>query len=68
MKWEVAESRKALDQGIVLLKEKGMTVTDLTPDELAKFRELTKPVYDKYAPKVGPQVVKSFEDAVAKAK
>jgi len=60
MKWEVAESRKAL--------EKGVTVTDLTPAELAKFRELTKPVYDKYAQKVGPQVVKSFEEAVAKAK
>jgi len=68
MKWEVAESRKALDDGIKLLKEKGVTVTDLTPAELAKFRELTKPVYDKYAQKVGPQVVKSFEEAVAKAK
>jgi tripartite ATP-independent transporter DctP family solute receptor len=68
MKWEVAESRKALDVGIKTLKEKGMTVTDLTPAELAPFRELTKPVYEKYAPKVGPQVVKSFQDAVAKVK
>ncbi len=68
MKWEVAESRKALDAGIKTLKEKGVTVTDLTPEQLAKFREMTKPAYDKYAQKVGPQVVKSFEEAVAKAK
>ncbi len=67
MKWQVGESRKSLTEGIGLLKSKGMTVTDLTPQELAKFRELTKPAYEKYSKKVGPDIVKAFEDVVAKS-
>jgi tripartite ATP-independent transporter DctP family solute receptor len=68
MKWQVGESRKSLTEGIGFLKQKGMTVTDLTPEQIAKFRELTKPVYEKYAQKVGKDVAKSFEDEAAKAK
>jgi tripartite ATP-independent transporter DctP family solute receptor len=67
MKWQVAESRKSLTEGIGFLKSKGMTITDLKPDQLAKFRELTKPVYEKYAQKVGKDIVKAFEDEVAKS-
>lgn len=67
MKWQIAESRKGLDEGIEFLKSKGMTVTDLTPQQLAAFKQVTKPVYDKYAQKVGPDMVKAFEEAVAKA-
>jgi len=66
MKYQKEISRKGLTEGIELLKQKGMTVTDLTPDEIKAFKDKVKPVYDKYAQKVGLDIVKGFEDAVAK--
>ena len=69
MKYQKEISRKGLTEGIEMLRtEKGMVVTDLTPEQLKPFQELVKPVYDKYAEKVGSNIVKAFEDAVATAK
>lgn len=68
MKWQIAESRKGLTEGIDFLKQKGVTVTDLTPEQMAVFKEQTRPVYDKYASKVGTDVVKAFEEAAKTAK
>lgn len=65
MKYQVEISREGLGEGIEFLKEQGMEVTDLTPEQLAAFRELTKPVYDKWAQDVGLDIVKAFEEAVA---
>lgn len=35
------------------LKEKGVTVIDLTPEELAKFKATQKTVWDKFEPEIG---------------
>ena len=61
-------SREGTDKGVAFLKEKGMEVYEPTPEELAAFREATKPAFDTWAAKVGPDLVKSFQDAVASAK
>ena len=37
----------------------------LTPEQLDAFRERTKPVYDKWVPNIGQDLVKVFEEAVA---
>lgn len=60
-------SREATDSGVEFLKEKGMEIHEPTPEELAAFREATKPAFDTWAEKVGPELVKSFQDAVASA-
>ncbi|MBA4491288.1 DctP family TRAP transporter solute-binding subunit [Paracoccus sp. S1E-3] len=60
-------SREGTDKGVAFLKEKGMEVYEPTPEELAAFREATKPAFDTWAAKVGPDLVKSFQDAVASA-
>ncbi len=60
-------SREGTDKGVAFLKEKGMEVYEPTPEELAAFRDATKPAFDTWAAKVGPDLVKSFQDAVASA-
>ena len=60
-------SREGTDKGVAFLKEKGMEVYEPTPEELAAFRDATKPAFDTWAQKVGPDLVKSFQDAVASA-
>ena len=60
-------SREGTDKGVAFLKEKGMEVYEPTPEELVAFREATKPAFDTWAAKVGPDLVKSFQDAVASA-
>jgi TRAP-type C4-dicarboxylate transport system substrate-binding protein len=68
MAWEIELSRKSIDEGIQLLKDKGVEVTDLSPEELEPFREKTAPVYEKYASeKVGKEIVTAFEEAIAKS-
>ena len=60
-------SREGTDKGVAFLKEKGMEVYEPTPEEMAAFRDATKPAFDTWAQKVGPDLVKSFQDAVASA-
>jgi TRAP-type C4-dicarboxylate transport system substrate-binding protein len=66
---ELALARKGLTaQDDSLVKEVqglGVTVTRLTPDELAAFQKAVKPVYDKWAQQIGADLVKKAETAVA---
>ncbi|HHW92653.1 MAG TPA: DctP family TRAP transporter solute-binding subunit [Firmicutes bacterium] len=65
MAYQIQISREGLAEGNDFLREQGMEVTDLTPEQLVPFKELTKPVYDDYAEKVGLDIVKAFEEVVA---
>ena len=66
MHWQIHDvSRVGLKDGLEFLKSKGMIITDLTPEQLDAFRERTKPVYDKWVPNIGQDLVKVFEEAVA---
>jgi TRAP-type C4-dicarboxylate transport system substrate-binding protein len=71
-KQEIALARKGLTaQDDSLVKEVqglGVTVTRLTPDELAAFKKAVKPVYDKWAQQIGSDLVKKAEAAVASRK
>lgn len=61
-------TREGTDKGVAFLTEKGMEVYQPSAEELAAFREATKPAFDKWAEKVGPDLVTSFQDAIATAK
>ena len=71
-KQEFALARKGLTaQDDSLVKEiqgLGVTVTRLSPDELAAFKKAVKPVYDKWAQQIGADLVKKAEAAVASRK
>jgi tripartite ATP-independent transporter DctP family solute receptor len=43
----------------------GVTVTRLTPEQQKAFQVATRPVYDKWAQQIGPDLVKAAETAIA---
>jgi TRAP-type C4-dicarboxylate transport system substrate-binding protein len=71
-KQEIALARKGLSAADdAMYKEvaaMGVTVTRLTPAEKDAFVKATRPVYDKWALTVGPDLVKKAEAAVAARK
>jgi len=71
-KENIIESRKGLvapdDTMIKEIEAQGVKVVTLTDQEKAEFRKATKPVYDKWARQVGPELVKKAEEAVAKSR
>ena len=58
------QSGEALDN----LKKNGMQVSEFSAAEMAKFREKMKPVVDKHAAQVGPEVVKALQTELAKVR
>jgi TRAP-type transport system periplasmic protein len=71
-KENIVAARKGLippdDSGIKEVEALGVNVIRLTDAEKADFRKATKPVYDKWAKQIGPELVKKAEDAVANRK
>lgn len=44
------------------MQKAGMTVTRLTPEQSAAFKEAMKPVWDKYRDKIGAELIQSVVD------
>jgi tripartite ATP-independent transporter DctP family solute receptor len=59
-------SREAAGTALETLRKNGMQVTELSPAELAKFRQAMKPVLAKHSEIVGADVVKTLEAELAK--
>lgn len=64
-KQQIELARKPMEATILAM---GVGITQLTPDQLAAFQKITKPVYDKWVKQIGPDLVKKAEKAVASAK
>ena len=56
-KYERTVSREFNDYAKQQLIDHGMKINDLTDDQLKDFQEATQPVYDKWAPKIGQDLV-----------
>lgn len=71
-KQEIALARKGLvEAGKPLLKDiaaMGVTVTQLTPAQREAFVKATRPVYDKWKPQIGTNLVDMAEKAIAARK
>jgi tripartite ATP-independent transporter DctP family solute receptor len=65
-KYQRQVSRDAAGTALDTLKKNGMTVTELAPAELAKFRAAMQPVIAKHSEIVGPDVVKAMQAELAK--
>ena len=57
-------NQKESKEAFAILKEKGMVVTELSPAEKQKFADKVKPIYDKYSPKIGKELVDKILEAV----
>jgi tripartite ATP-independent transporter DctP family solute receptor len=59
--YQMEQTKLAVDKSLAGLKEKGMTFTDITLPELARMRDATKPVMDKFLAEYDPETVKLFK-------
>ena len=57
-------SREYSDYAKEQLEAGGMEITDLTTEQLAAFQEATQPVYDKWAPQIGPDLVEQVQGQI----
>ena len=67
-KFQRTTNRKMDADFVAELKKNGMTVTELTPEQVKVFQDATKPVYDEWIPKIGKELVTEFQATVANAK
>ena len=58
--YERQVARAAAGRDLAALKEKGMQVNELAPAEIARMRELLKPVSEKFAASYDPGFVRDF--------
>ena len=68
--WQKNGAREGLEGSTAAfdnLRNNGMEVTILTPDQIKVFKDTTKPVFDKWVNEVGPELVKMAEKDIQKA-
>lgn len=53
--WARKEQAKFDDQSEALLTAKGVKVNSLSPEAFEAFRTLTRPAYEQFRPKIGPE-------------
>jgi TRAP-type transport system periplasmic protein len=65
MAYQKQITRDDTAKGIEYLREQGMEVYEPSADELQAFRDATQPAFDSWAERVGPDLVQTFQDAIA---
>ena len=67
---EIAIARKGVtntdDSLLKEIESHGVTVTTLSPEQIAAFAKATQPVFDKWAKQIGPDLVKQAQADIAK--
>ena len=63
--WEIEKSRSELDATLAAIKERGVNVTELTPAQRDAFINATQSVYKEWSPRIGEDLVKQAQQAVA---
>lgn len=67
-KWEIEKSRAELEDTLQAIKDRGVTVTELTQAQHDAFVKATRSVYKKWSPRIGEDLVKQAQSAVANRK
>lgn len=57
-------SRELNDKSLANLKAKGMAVSEVSAEELAKMRAATAPVYDRHKASIGAETIGSLQSAL----
>lgn len=63
--WEIEKSRNELSQTLTAIKERGVAVTELTPEQHQAFVDATAEVYTKWTPRIGAELVAEAQAAIA---
>ena len=63
--WEIEKSRGELEATLDAIKARGVEVVELSPEQHAAFVEATRPVYEKWTDRIGEDLVKQAQEAVA---
>lgn len=63
--WGINKSRSELDTTLAEIRERGVEVNELTPEQHQAFVESTKSVYDKWTPRIGEDLVEAAQKAIA---
>jgi tripartite ATP-independent transporter DctP family solute receptor len=58
--FQVLASRKATDEQLKLVRERGISVTVLSPNQIKAFRDLVPSVYKEYEPVIGKEMIERF--------
>jgi len=66
--YERQVARAAADRDLAALKAKGMEVNELSPAEVARMRELLKPVSEKFAATYDPLFMRDFNAEMARVR
>ena len=67
MGWQAALVEREDGELVAALREAGMEVVELTPDEREAFRAKATPIYEKYRAEIGPRIVDGIQQAVQQA-
>jgi len=59
-KYQIELNRKENEEVLAQLKEKGMEVVELTPEQIKAFQEKVQPVIDKYEGIIGKDLLDAF--------
>ncbi|WP_375056297.1 DctP family TRAP transporter solute-binding subunit [Zobellella sp. DQSA1] len=62
--WEIEKSRNELADTLVAIKERGVAVTELNPEQHQAFVEATAAVYEKWTPRIGAELVAEAQAAI----
>lgn len=58
--YQVKLNRELAQEQIKMFKEKGMEITEISPDVIKQFKEKVQPVYKEYEPIIGKELIDSF--------
>jgi tripartite ATP-independent transporter DctP family solute receptor len=61
-------SREMEQKSIASIKSKGVTVSEVSPAERARMREMVKPVIEKFTREIGAEVVNAFVSEIGKVR
>lgn len=64
MAYQKTITREGTAAGLDKLRAEGMEVYEPTAEELQAFRDATKEPFDKWAAKVGPELVELFQSTI----
>ncbi len=65
-KWEIELSRNAEAKRLEDIRSRGVEVTELNEEQHAAFVEATREVHEKWAPKIGTELLEAARAAIAK--
>lgn len=64
-KWEIEKSRTELKDTLERINERGVEITELSPEQHQAFVDATQSVYEKWTPRIGPELVEAAQQAIA---